>query len=32
VNPQGRIEKVYLGVNAGRNAGDVTADLKQLAS
>jgi thioredoxin-dependent peroxiredoxin len=32
VNPQGNIENVYLGVNAGRNAGDVTADLRKLTS
>ena len=32
VNPEGRIENVYLGVNAGRNAGDVTADLKRLVA
>jgi peroxiredoxin Q/BCP len=28
VDPQGKIAKVYLGVNAGRNAEDVSADLK----
>ena len=27
IDPQGRIAKVYLGVNAARNAGDVTNDL-----
>jgi peroxiredoxin Q/BCP len=32
VNPEGKIEKVYLGVNAGRNAGDVTADLRKLVA
>jgi thioredoxin-dependent peroxiredoxin len=32
VNPQGNIENVYVGVNAARNAGDVTEDLRKLAS
>jgi thioredoxin-dependent peroxiredoxin len=30
VNPEGKIANVYLGVSAGRNAGDVTADLRKL--
>jgi thioredoxin-dependent peroxiredoxin len=32
VDPQGRVAKVYLGVNAARNARDVAADLKRLAA
>lgn len=32
VTPEGRIEKVYLGVNAGRNTGDVTEDLRRLVA
>lgn len=31
VDPQGKVAKVYLGVNAGRNAQDVSEDLKKLA-
>jgi len=30
VDPQGRVAKVYLGVNPARNAGDVTADLRRM--
>ena len=32
IDPHGKIEKVYLGVNPARNTQDVTADLKQLAA
>lgn len=32
IDPQGRIAKVYLGVNPSRNAQDVTEDLKRLTS
>lgn len=32
VDAEGRIEKVYLGVNAARNTQDVIEDLKQVAS
>ena len=32
VDPQGRIGKVYLGVNAGRNTQEVTDDLKKVAA
>jgi thioredoxin-dependent peroxiredoxin len=31
LDPQGKVVKVYLGVNPSRNTGEVTADLKQLA-
>jgi peroxiredoxin Q/BCP len=31
VDPEGRIEKVYLGVNAASNTADVTEDLKKIA-
>ena len=30
-DPQGRVAKIYLGVNPARNAGDVLNDLKELA-
>ena len=30
VDPQGRIARMYLGVNPARNAGDVTRDLREL--
>ncbi len=30
IDPQGKVSKVYLGVNAARNAADVTNDLKRL--
>jgi peroxiredoxin Q/BCP len=30
-DPQGRVAKIYLGVNPARNAGDVLRDLKELA-
>ena len=32
VDPQGRVAKVYLGVNPARNAGDVTADLRRMTA
>ena len=32
VDPQGKIAKVYVGVNAGRNAQDVSEDLKAFTS
>ena len=32
VDPQGKIAKVYVGVNAARNAQDVTDDLKRLTA
>ena len=32
IDPQGRIDKVYLGVNAGRNTQDVTEDLRKTAA
>ena len=32
IDPDGRIAKVYLGVNAARNTEDVTADLRNIAS
>jgi hypothetical protein len=32
VDPQGRIAKVYVGVNAGRNAQEVSNDLAALAA
>ena len=32
VDPQGKVEKVYLGVNAARNTQDVTEDLRKLAA
>jgi thioredoxin-dependent peroxiredoxin len=32
VDPQGRVAKVYRGVNPARNAQDVSDDLKNLAS
>jgi peroxiredoxin Q/BCP len=32
VDPQGRVAKVYLGVNPARNAQDVAADLKRLTA
>ena len=32
VDPQGRVEKVYLGVNPSRNTREVTEDLKKLAA
>ncbi len=32
LDPQGKVVKVYLGVNPARNTRDVTADLKQLAA
>ena len=32
VDPQGKIAKVYVGVNAGRNAQDVSNDLKAMKS
>ena len=28
IDAQGRVEKVYLGVSAGRNAGEIVADLR----
>ena len=31
VDPQGRVARVYLGVNPAQNAGDVLADLRRLA-
>lgn len=32
IDPQGKVSKVYLGVNPSRNAQDVTDDLKRLAA
>jgi peroxiredoxin Q/BCP len=32
IDPAGRIEKVYLGVNAARNAHDVTEDVRKIAA
>jgi peroxiredoxin Q/BCP len=32
IDPEGRIEKTYLGVNAGRNTQDVTEDLRKIAA
>jgi peroxiredoxin Q/BCP len=32
IDPQGKVAKVYLGVNPSRNTADVTADLKRLAA
>ena len=31
IDPQGRVARVYLGVNPAQNAGDVIADLRRLA-
>ena len=31
VDPEGRVARVYLGVNPAQNAGDVIEDLKRLA-
>ena len=32
IDPQGKVAKVYLGVNPSRNTAEVTADLKRLAA
>jgi peroxiredoxin Q/BCP len=32
LDPQGKVVKVYLGVNPSRNTREVTVDLKQLAA
>lgn len=32
IDPQGRVARAYLGVSPGRNAGDVIADLKRMAT
>jgi len=32
VDPQGRVARVYLGVNPARNAGDVVSELRRLAT
>ena len=32
IDPQGKVAKVYLGVNPSRNTGDVTNDLKRLTT